>query len=298
MSEQIISDARRDAIAFIQKRGWSDARFANKCGISPSAFSQFKREQYPGDSATLAKSISAFLVLEEERSKTPAEFAFVETAVALQVKDAMIFAERLKKMVLITSPPGAGKSEALWHYVNPATSFVLTCRSTMNTINLLTELAETIKVSTKQNSDVILRRLVQGFTARPKTVIIDEAQHLRARSLDALRHIWDLSKIPIIIIGNDELLLSFSHDGRLQQMRDRLMHWRLQPITFGDAKALISQRFPAMTETQMKEIHRNCISTRSLCDTILALHLFCKTRKIEMPSQEMTKQVAQLKMVA
>ncbi len=287
------------ALRFIAEHPeYSDAKFANAIGISPSAFSQYKRDAYQGNVDSIAKAIEDFLNTEIGRNETPADFQFVETNVALQVRDAIKFGTTLKRMVIITSPPGDGKTEALRHYATTAQTIYLTGRSTMNTLNLLIELAERMKVSTKNNADTILRRLIMAFAEKPRTLVIDEAQHLRVRSLDALRAIWDACHIPIILAGNDELISTMQSDQRMQQFLSRLQHFRVQRISFEDAKNLIAQRFPGMNETTMRGLYNSTISTRMLCDIILALDLLCKMNGLREPNPEMLKQVKPLKFAA
>lgn len=276
----------------------SDAKFANAVGISPSAFSQYKRDAYQGNVDAIAKAIDDYLTLEVGREETPADFTFVETNVAIQVRDAMKLASTLKRMVIITSPPGDGKTEALRHYATSAQTIFMTGRSTMNTLNMLIEMAERLKVNTKNNADTILRRLITSFQEKPRTLIIDEAQHLRVRSLDALRAIWDNSHLPIILSGNDELIATMQSDQRMQQFMSRLQHFRVSRISYDDAKALIAQRFPGMDDKTMRGLYNASTSTRMLCDIVLALDLLCKNQGLREPSPEMIKSVKPLKFAA
>jgi hypothetical protein len=297
---QIELDAvKQRAVQYLAERpDLSDAKFANAVGVSPSAFSQFKRDAYQGNVEAIANAINDYINTEIGRNETPAEFHFVETNVAMQVRDAMKLATTLKRMVIITSPPGDGKTEALRHYATTAQTIFMTGRSTMNTLNMLGELAERIKVSTKNNADMILRRLIGAFSEKPRTLVIDEAQHLRVRSLDALRAIWDSCRIPIILAGNDELISTMQSDQRMQQFLSRLQHFRVQRISFEDAKALIVQRFPGMSEAHMRSLYTSSTSTRMLCDFILALDLLCKMQNLREPNAEMLKQVKPLKFAA
>lgn len=299
MNQADLASIKERALRFIAEHpDLSDAKFANAVGISPSAFSQYKRDAYQGNIETIAKAISDYLATEYGREETPADFTFIETNVAIQVRDAMRLATTLKRMVIITSPPGDGKTEALRHYATSAQTIFITGRSTMNTLNMLVELAERIKVSTKNNADMILRRLITAFQEKPRTLIIDEAQHLRVRSLDALRAIWDTSHLPIILAGNDELIATMQSDQRMQQFLSRLQHFRVQRISFDDAKALISQRFPGMDDKTMRGLYQCSTSTRMLCDIVLALDLLCKMQGLKEPNADMIKQVKPLKFAA
>ena len=296
MNQEQLQTTLGRALKYIGDTGISDATFANAICISPSAFSQYKRQAYQGNVDAITNAIQDYLETETQRQETPADFDFVETSVAVQIRDAMRYATTLKRMVIITSPPGDGKTEALRHYSNSQTVF-LTARSTMMTIPMLQELAERIKVSQKNNADMILRRLIAGFKEKPRTLIIDEAQHLRIRSLDALRAIWDETRIPIILSGNFELIQTMKSDQRFQQLLSRLQHIQVQRIQFKDAIALIKQRFTAMPAKEMRMLYEQCPNTRALCNVIMALDLTCKIHKKEVDA-DMIRQVMAFRIAA
>ncbi len=296
MNQEELQTIRNSALRFIADNEWSDARFANSIGISASAFSQWKRDAYQGDVESIAAAVSDFLEVEDKRRQTPSDFEFFETSVAIQIRDAMRFAQTLKRMVIITSPPGDGKTESLRHYANAQTVY-LTARSTMHTLNMLQELAERIKVTQRNNADTILRRLIDGFTEKPRTLIIDEAQHLRVRSLDAIRAIWDETRIPVILAGNDELIATMKSDPRHAQILSRLQHVKVQRIQFKDAVALIKQRFPNMPARDMRKIYESCASTRVLVDIVSALFLTCQMQSKE-PDQSIIESIIQFRIAA
>jgi DNA transposition AAA+ family ATPase len=296
MNQEQLQNIKAAALRYIADKSISDAKFANAIGISASAFSQYKRDAYVGNVEAVATAISDYLDTEIRRNQTAADFEFVETTVALQIREAMNYSNTLKRMVIITSPPGEGKTMALHYYANSQTVY-LTARSTMHTLNMLIELAERMKVSTKNNADIILRRLITGFTEKPRTIIIDEAQHLRIRSLDAIRAIWDDTRIPVILSGNEELIATMKADPRHAQLLSRLQHIKLPRIQFKDAIALIKQRFPGMLSKDMRMIFEACPSTRVLCDVISAIDYLGTQQHREVDS-EMIRQVMSFRLAA
>ena len=296
-SNEEIDAARKRALRYMGKNKMSQTRLANKIGISASSFSLWLKDQYTGDVNKTTEKVLDFLKLENERDKTPSDFDFIETSVAKQVRDALTYSEMLRRIVMITSPPGDGKTMALRHYVNPHRSVFITARSTLVINSFVHEITDELisQALGVKNTDQILRRIADVLKARPKTIVIDEAQHLNSKSLDALRYIHDESQAPIFLSGNDELLETIRTAPRMQQLGSRLHHFRVQRISFEDAKNLISQRFPAMKDTQMKTLYSHCRSTRGLCDMVLALDLFCRNQNIPEPTPELTEMVKKIK---
>jgi DNA transposition AAA+ family ATPase len=297
MNQQEIQEVRAKALRFMEKHTMSQASFANHVNVSPTTMSQFIRELYSGNLEEICTKITDFIDLEVERQETPSDFDFVETSVAIQVRDALNIAKKTRRPVIITSQPGDGKTEALNHYADSQT-ILITCRSTMNTLNLMGELASRVKVSTKNSTDHILRRIATSFVSKPRTLIIDEAQHLRPRSLDAIRYIWDMAKIPVMLSGNDELVQTLQSDARLAQILSRLTYMKILRISYEDAVHLIQQRFPGMAPQTMRKLYDTSQSTRMLCDFIVTLHIICKNKNIKIPTPEIIKQVTALKFAA
>jgi len=303
MNKEQIEEIRQECTCYIDNRRdnrvnpMSVSKFANLANISTSALSQWLNDRYKGDSEKIAQSVREYLDEAKDKVWTKESFDFVETSVAMQVRDALMFAVKLQRMVLVTSPPGDGKSEALRKYKTNQ-MILIEARSTTNCHALLYEIAEKQKVCRQNGVDLILRRLADDFKTKPRTLIIDESQHLNTRSLDALRHLWDQARIPILLSGNDEMLVKLQEEASLQQLASRLQHWRVQRISFEDAEKLIVQRFPNMALKMKKMIYEACSSTRSLCDMILALYLFCRMRSLKEPTQEIFKQVIKFKVAA
>ena len=243
---KFVIEAQNKASKYMAKNNISAAKFSNLIKVSQTAFSQFMRNIYTGNIDVICTNINSFLALEFEREAVGNDFEFVETQNSTSVSDAIKYSEVVKRIVLITSKPGAGKTVALLKHAASYRVMFITARATMNTHSFIMTLAENVGVSQRQNTDIILQRVAEALLEKPRTIIIDEAQHLAVRAFDSLRYIWDMTKIPIVISGNEELLQTVRKDARLHQFVSRLQHWRLQnKVTFEEGGSV---DFPAVPQ--------------------------------------------------
>lgn len=224
--------------------GVSQSSLASSAGISPSVVANILAGKYPGDvEGNIAKLISAIEDLEAKSAQFMQKPGFVETSVHKRIENALSFAGTQSSMVLSAGEAGIGKTESLLRYkeTHPQ-SILIEVDPTYNDRALLRALAEAVGVDGSGSKDVVFNRIVQKLKNTGRTVIIDEAEYLRATAFDILRRIHDKTEVSICIFGTEKLLkLISSTRDRFAQVYSRIFYFGLEGLTREDYRLILSQ---------------------------------------------------------
>jgi DNA transposition AAA+ family ATPase len=92
-----------------------------------------------------------------------------------------------------------------------------------------------------------LEEAVAGQLRRyPRPLFIDQANFLHERSLGTVCHLWELARIPIVLVGTKALYELFTKSKLTEEVRDQLssrvaLHYLLSELSLKEAKAIIQQ---------------------------------------------------------
>ncbi len=75
---------------------------------------------------------------------------------------------------------------------------------------------------TAKPAHVLIEWVIQKLEADPHLILIDEAKHLSVASLELLRHIHDLSRCGMVLVGTKRLYDLFTNGGRKSQDFEQL----------------------------------------------------------------------------
>lgn len=198
-------DAIRDEM---DNAGLSQAAVARETGISPSALNQRLKGSYRGDNAAVDAKLQRWLDSVRERRSADAQMpqapAWVATPSARRIRSALSYAQIAGDIAAIYGGAGVGKTSTAHEYqgqapnvwiatMTPATAVV---GAALERIALSLGLRPTGRAS-RIEADIIERlRGTQGL------LIIDEAQHLAPRALEAIRSLQDATGVGVAILGN------------------------------------------------------------------------------------------------
>ena len=244
--EQLRDQARAELDVY----GLSQALAAREIGISGSALSQWLAGKYGGDQAAVAERVQSWLAARAERAvlseSLPKPPGWIETPTAARIDAALSYAQLTGDIAIVYGGAGLGKTMTARHYaakrpnawiatMTPATQALSPC---------LERVLEAcgVRASTERavQLEAALRTKVDGSRG---LLIVDEAQHLGLRALEALRGLHDTTLCGLALLGN-ELIYTRITGGRraaeFAQLFSRVgKRVRLTQVDKGDVAALL-----------------------------------------------------------
>ena len=229
-------EARAAILDYQAKSGKSQAEVAKELGYSPTAISRFKSGTYDGDHDSIVKAVEQLLKITAKREAAPKKPPYQATSTSIQVASLIEMCHGRGEMGVAYGDPGVGKTMAVRQYAKEnEDAIVITISPTTATITGVNELiAEKLGIKEKTS-----RRITAGIVAKLKgtkrVIVIDEAQHLKAKVVNHLRSIVDATedeetgeRIGMALVGNDEIFheLKVKQAAAFSQISDRITYWK------------------------------------------------------------------------
>ncbi len=128
---------------------------------------------------------------------------FVEAVKAVEQRGA-----REASILLVTGPAGLGKSETVDRFAVDTNAIYLRAKETWTKRGLLTEMADSLKLSTTGRNQEVQARIIGHVAARQTPIVIDEAEFTvrsTASILECVRDISDLTEVLVILVGMETI---------------------------------------------------------------------------------------------
>lgn len=205
--------------ALIIKAG-SQNKACKMVGISPAVYSPIKNGTYEGNvGAQLEKLISYFrtkTAANEMPSAASYNSEYVPTSISTHVYEVIRNCHLQGSLAIACGDAGIGKTKAAIKYYRdyPNDAIYLAANPCLSTIkSLLKHLCNKVNVATSRTIDEMWLGLA-GRLRDGQVIIIDEAQHLPIKTVEALRAITDYfaevgQTLGIVFIGNTETVTRF-----------------------------------------------------------------------------------------
>jgi hypothetical protein len=236
MKTHLTADEARAAIKDYQKKtGKSQNEVAKELGYTnATALSRFHSGGYESE-PEMIKRIEQLLKISAKREAAPKKPPYQATSTSIQVASLIELCHARGEMGVAYGDPGVGKTMAVKQYTKEnEDAIVITISPTNATITGVNDLiAEKLGIKEK-----IQRRITAGIVAKLKgtkrVIVIDEAQHLKAKVVNHLRSIVDATedddtgeRIGMALIGNDEIFfeLKVKQAAAYSQVADRITYW-------------------------------------------------------------------------
>jgi DNA transposition AAA+ family ATPase len=232
----------------MENEGLTTRQVAKRINYSHSALASYASETYKADASAIEAALLNWftqlgdpLMLEVIDASTKERVdggeawiprAYIETKATVDVVSSCLFANENKCMVAVVGAPGVGKTIGLREFMRRArrdeinfSAISTNCMATP--AHLMRRLADDMRLSTRGAAAEIADRIIAKLRRDPAVVIIDEAQHLNVRCLEALRHLHDESGCGLVLIGS-QMLYRTLLDGdeshyELKQLQDRIV---------------------------------------------------------------------------
>jgi len=201
---QRIEAARAWLREYLERTGKSQKAIAAAIGYNFSTISQFLKGTYPGDNLAVAAALEGYRELEERRVVAPRVPDFVETSFAKEIEAAVDYAHVNRKLALIYSGAGRGKTMTLRRYADthPDTIMITANPCVRSPRALLEELLSALGKRLFGATNKMLAAIVETLRGSGRLIIVDEAQHLTRAGIDTLRYIMDETGCGLVLAGN------------------------------------------------------------------------------------------------
>jgi len=227
---------------FLAKQGLSQASIARSIGISASALSQYMRGIYTGDVEALEKKINIYIENYHEQSGDDNKMTITQTADLTMVDCTCSEIVINQEMGVIYGKAGTGKTVAIkdWASKHPEAVLVETLPM-MSAKELLLTILEALGQRNAQGSTVkLIKDIAKLFKKSERVLLIDEAENLTTKSLEAIRRIHDFSQVPVVLIGTYALIQNLKgRNGELLQLYSRINNkWEMRGLSDDDRQTL------------------------------------------------------------
>lgn len=191
------------------------------------------------------------------------------TVATTNVVKAMEMLEHLRsttqgeeKMGLIHGDPGLGKTTAVTKLTNQTNAVFLRARVSWTVRSMLRTMCRELNIEPGHFSDDMIEQIThewvtRGYPAPP--LIIDEADYLLRQidMLDALRDIYDVVQMPVILVMMKEAPRKIRSKARLARFKRRITRWvEFEPVSLEDVQRTARQMAEVEVEEDLvKRIH-------------------------------------------
>ncbi|EOI6871250.1 AAA family ATPase [Yersinia enterocolitica] len=217
MSDVNITDIRGVLRNLVDGKRFTFAQVARETGLSSGTVSSFMNEKYNGDNERVETALSRWIEKQQAGAEIPEPPRFIETPTVKQIWTAFRYAHLTECIGVVCGNPGVGKSEAAREYrrgndnvwlitVTPACSSVLEC---------LTELAYELGMNdSPRRKGPLARALRRRLDGTQGLIIIDEADHLGAETLEELRLLQEATRVGLVLMGNHRVYSNMTGGNR------------------------------------------------------------------------------------
>jgi DNA transposition AAA+ family ATPase len=233
LSEDEARSAIRD---YLQNTRKSQSTVSKELGYSnATALNQFLGGTYPSPEKMIA-SIVQLLKISAKREVTTKKPPFQLTSTSLQVMNMIDLCHARGEMGVAYGDPGVGKTMAVRQYAreNPDAIIITVSPTTANITGINELLADTLDIKEKGSRRITAGVIAKLRGATKRVIIVDEAQHLKAKVVNHLRSIVDATededtgeRIGMALIGNYEIYfeLRVKQQPAYRQVADRITYW-------------------------------------------------------------------------
>lgn len=206
--------AWRETAAALRARaeaeGLSMGEVARASGVPQGTLNPWYHGAYTGNYEAVTARLRRYLAAAAESAAVAAALpeapGFVETPTARELIEALVYAQSLPEIAVVTLAAGCGKTTVARHFAatRPHVTLVTMRPSTAGRGAMLAEIAAALDVT--ERNPVRLDRAIGARLARSSRntlLIVDEAQHLTDEAVNQLRFFHDEVGCGLALLGNE-----------------------------------------------------------------------------------------------
>ena len=297
-------DDRAWAEAYRKQRGITKSAMGDLLGFSRSHYSRWEEGQYDADTAKNIETKVRLLRDKEEAVRGLSKVVgFRPIKTATQVWQCLDLAWA-GEMVVLVAESGAGKTEAIREARRRALAahkpLPIYVRATTFTSGyaLVWAIAHEAGLERKGNPDALLRAIADKLHEEPRIVILDEAHRAHPKAIEALRDLWDMAGVGILMsftsqvaglarnaLGKANLLADvLEHRPEAEQITRRVLIREIEGITPEEVEDIAHDVLGACTaDARERLIQRAARSTGRLVRMLDAIQRLRTAKKIAGP---------------
>ncbi len=212
------------------KNGWTKSDTGRRIGMAESSFSQWLSGTLLGVLENQNNLVQRWIDAIEESAAVEAAMAegpqFLRTLAAREIHSTLLLAQTMTGFVTITLGAGRGKTTACREYqrVKPHVHMVTLNPKTKTVHGVMALLSRRLGVrvfNPAELVDTVGERLSRAGDRA--LLIIDEAQHASAESVNQLRYFSDNYRVGIALVGNEEVRTKMSQAVQQTASRDQIL---------------------------------------------------------------------------
>lgn len=226
----------------------SQSKAANNIGYSTGTLSTYRKGTYNGDVEKFENRLREFFDLKNEAQTLYAAPGYVPTSISEGVYATIRMCHLKGGLADECGDAGIGKTKAALKYAAeyPGSAIYVTVNPCVSSLNaFLKLLCRQLKLPTGRKDDMWME-IDAALRGGRKVLIIDEAQHLPIKTIEAIRAFTDDNpELGVTLIGNPETVTNGRSRPAFAQIRNRtklINIRRTLEVTKSDVKLL----FPAL----------------------------------------------------
>lgn len=262
------SKALEMLIKYMQETGKSQAKLAKEMKVGAATISEFLNGKYQGNVEAVEELVMRYLQKREDnvqcisfcaQTSVTRKIFYVLDGVAKAVastRDAKMdntdFAVKsAAKLGVFIGRPGIGKTWTLNEYVrkNRNTAVMITVKVLDTEGDVLRKLAKEVGVGTEGRLPKIMEEIITKLEGTETIIIVDEAEHLRPKTIDILRTICDEIGIGLVLCGTKKLEDKINKDTTSNEYE--YIYSRI--VRIGKANLIEEEDVSMIVETYMKK---------------------------------------------
>jgi DNA transposition AAA+ family ATPase len=187
----------------------SQTALSQLTGVGKARLSQWLNGVYKGSVPTIEESIRRWLDSRQTATtlegQMPTAPEWVETPSARAVLSALSFAQMAEAVSVVYGGAGVGKTTTLARYKQQSPNvWVVTATPAVSAPGpILTRIAQALGIRSTGAVHMVEANIIERVRETRGLLVIDEAQHLTHRALDAIRSIHDAAGIGLALVGNE-----------------------------------------------------------------------------------------------
>lgn len=220
---------RERVVDVAARMSWTKTETGRRIGLKESTFSQWLSGTLEGVLEGFNNQVAKWLDAVEDAAGLslllPTSPQFFASKAAIDIHSTLFLAQTLPGFVTITLDAGRGKTFSCEEYqrVRPHVHLVTLNESTTTVTGAMNMLARQFGIRVFNQGEVVEtigERLKRSAGA---LLIVDEAQHADARSVNQFRHFRDKYQCGVALVGNDEVRRKIGQSGATAASRDQIV---------------------------------------------------------------------------
>lgn len=174
---------------------------------------------------------------------------FYDTRSWMQLEQACQTAINENMIVVVYAKPGVGKSRCLNEYATrkmTTAPIIILCSANVTTRYFVQRLAQSVGLDDRPTTARLEDSIAEKLKRNPRPVFVDQANYLSEKGLGTICHLWEVARVPIVLVGTRDLYDLFNTSRLNEDVRAQLSsrvawHYQLFELSLAEAKAIIQR---------------------------------------------------------